>query len=135
MARTPITTKRELYSDFFTDFMENPVSEDLARVTNEEAVKQSLKYLLLTDKGERPFRPNLGADIRRMLFENITPATIITARESIRETISAYEPRINVMDIDIRASADENRVTISIVFTVINSEREILFTTTLSRVR
>lgn len=136
MARiTPITKKPELYSDFHRDLTMNPVTYDVARKTNEESVKQALHNLLLTDKGERPFQPNLGCDIRKMLFENITPSTITLMKNTIESAIRNYEPRANIIDVDVTANTDSNAVTISIVFNVINSEKEITFTKTLSRVR
>ena len=136
MARvTPITKKQELYSDFFTNFDENPVSLDLARKTNEEAVKQSIKNLLLTDKGERPYQPNLGCNIRQMLFDNVTPDILIVMREMIRDTLDAYEPRADIIGVDVTSSIDDNAVDIAVVFKVINSSEPVTLVTSLTRVR
>lgn len=136
MARvTPITKKQELYSDFFMNLDENPVSFDLARKTNEEAVKQSIKNLLLTDKGERPFQPNLGCNIRQMLFDNITPDTIIVMRELIRDTLEAYEPRATIIGVDVTSAIDDNSVNVVVVFKVINSSEPVTLVTSLTRVR
>ena len=85
--KTPLNAKKSLYSDFHMDLFRNPVSLDLAVNRDEEAVKQSIKNLLLTDRGERPFQPDLGSDIRKMLFENLTPNTSLVMREMIRETV------------------------------------------------
>ena len=65
-----------IYADFTKDLAVNPVTGDLARIIDEEAVKESLKNLLLTDRGERLFQPEVGSDIRATLFENNTPATL-----------------------------------------------------------
>lgn len=136
MARiTPITAKRVVYKDFQRNLTMDPISFDLARKTNEEAVKEALHNLLLTDKGERPFQPNLGCDIRKMLFENITPSTVNMMKETIEKTIRNYEPRANVIDVDVKASIDLNAVTITIVFNTINTEDNITFRKTLFRVR
>jgi phage baseplate assembly protein W len=136
MARvTPITKKQELYSDFFMNLDENPVSLDLARNTNEEAVKASIKNLLLTDKGERPYQPNLGCNIRQLLFDNITPDSIITMRELIKETLEAYEPRADIIGVDVTSSIDNNEVFIAIVFKVINNSEPVTLVTSLTRVR
>lgn len=136
MARvTPITAKKELYSDFFKDLTQNPVSTDLARKTNEDAVKESINNLLMTDKGERPFQPNLGCDIRKMLFENITLSTTTLMEEVIRDTLRAYEPRANIVELRVSSNPDRNEVYITIVFNVINSEEDIVFTKTLTRIR
>jgi phage baseplate assembly protein W len=136
MARvTPITKKQELYSDFFMNLDENPVSLDLARKTNEEAVKQSIKNLLLTDKGERPYQPNLGCNIRQMLFDNITPDILILMREMIRDTLDAYEPRADILGVDVTSTIDDNSVDIAVVFKVINSSEPVTLVTSLTRVR
>lgn len=135
MTRTPITIKRELYSDFFKDFTENPVSQDLARKVNEEAVKESIRNLLLTDKGERPMQPRLGGDIRRLLFENMSPATLTVIKQVVEETIRNYEPRAQLIGVDVRSTIDSNAIQITVVFNVINSEEDITLTTTISRVR
>jgi hypothetical protein len=133
--KTPLNAKKSLYSDFHMDFFKNPVSLDLAVNRDEEAVKQSIKNLLLTDRGERPFQPNLGSDIRKMLFENLTPNTSLVMREMIRETVEQYEPRANLIGVDIIATPDNNAVRVVVVFNVINSEEEVTLVTTLTRVR
>ena len=135
MALTPITSKREIYSDFHKDFLLNPVSSDLARKINEEAVKDSIRNLLLTDRGERLFQPQLGSDIRQLLFENNTADTIVILREAVRDTIISHEPRCNLISVDVQSAIDANAVTVKIVFNVINSQTPIDLTVTLTRVR
>ena len=89
----------------------------------------------MTDRGERPFQPDLGSDIRKMLFENLTPNTSLVMREMIRETVEQYEPRANLIGVDIIATPDNNAVRVVVVFNVINSEEEVTLVTTLTRVR
>ena len=133
--KTPLNAKKSLYSDFHMDFFKNPVSLDLAVNRDEEAVKQSIKNLLLTDRGERPFQPDLGSDIRKMLFENLTPNTSLVMREMIRETVEQYEPRANLIGVDVIATPDNNAVRVVVVFNDINREEEVTLVTTLTRVR
>lgn len=136
MARiTPLLAKKELYSDLFKDLTQNPVSNDLARKTNEDAVKEAINNLLLTDRGERPFQPLLGCDIRKMLFENLTESTTNLMEEVIRTTLRNYEPRANIISVRVSANEDRNEVYITITFNVINSEDEIVFNKTLTRIR
>lgn len=136
MARiTPVTKKQELYADFLMNLDENPVSFDLARKTNEESVKQAIKNLLLTDKGERPYQPNLGCNIRQLLFDTITPDTIIVMRELIQETLDAYETRATIIGVDVTSAIDDNAVNIAVVFSVINSSEPVTLVTSLTRVR
>jgi len=126
---------QELYSDFPMTMDVNPVSGDIARITNETAVKQSIRNLLLTDRGERLFRPNLGSDIRAMLFENITPDVLVLIQEKVKDTIEIYEPRCNLISVDATSDIDGNSVNIRIFFNVINITQPIEFNVTLSKVR
>ena len=132
---TPIQKKKILYADFRKDLLLNPVSSDLARVTNEEAVKDSILNLLLTSRGERFFKPNLGSDIMSSLFENISPLTQITIEEIVKDTIKNYEPRANVISVEVSANEDNNEISLRITFNVINSETPITLTKILTRVR
>jgi len=133
--KTPITAIRKIYADFHTSFLENPVSGDLSLNINEEAVKSSILNLIHTDKGERLFQPNLGCGIRALLFDNIGLDTFITIEEVIKETLQRYEPRANIIAIDVIGSPDLNTVTITIVFNVINSQEDISLSTTITRIR
>lgn len=132
---TPTTKKPILYSDFHKDLSINPISLDLAVKTNEEAVKESIKNLVLTDRGERLFQPNLGGNIRRTLFDNMTPATIKLLEEHVREVINNYEPRAALIDVEVVGEADQNAVRITVSFYVRNNQRPVTISIFLERTR
>ncbi len=136
MARvTPRAKKQEFFSDFLGNLEQVPGRADVARVVNENAVKQSIKNLLMTDRGERLFQPNIGCDIRGSLFENIDPNTILIIKENIKTTISTYEPRCVVKNVVVSSNIDDNAVKVQVIFSVINSSRDSSLTLDLSRVR
>jgi phage baseplate assembly protein W len=135
MAITPLSRRTETYSDFFKDMTQSLVNADLARKIDENSVKESVRNLILTNRGERLFQPDVGCDIRQLLFENISTDTIIIAKELIRTTIENYEPRCSILGIDILASLDSNDVGIIITFNIINREEPVVLTLTLDRVR
>jgi phage baseplate assembly protein W len=135
MAITPLRRKTIHYSDFRRDFTKSIINDDLARNVNENAVKESIRNLVLTNRGERPFQPNLGCDVRKLLFENVTPDMLITIKELIEETIIAYEPRCNLISVDVYGALDSNALEVMIVFNVINSEEPVELRLILSRVR
>lgn len=135
MAITPLSRRTETYSDFFKDMTQSLVNADLARKIDENSVKESIRNLILTNRGERLFQPDVGCDIRQLLFENISTDTIIIAKELIRTTIENYEPRCSIIGIDILASIDSNDVGIIITFNIINREEPVVLTLTLDRVR
>lgn len=131
---TPLT-QRVVYSDFFTDLDKHPIRSTVLRKTNVDAVKQSLRNLMLTDRGERLFQPNLGGNIRAMLFENITSQTFLTMQEHIKDVIEAHEPRADVIDVYIAQTSQEHEVQITIVFRVVNVQEPVTLELLLERVR
>jgi hypothetical protein len=138
MIITPSKRKQDvLYADLRKDMFLNPVNSDVSRYTDEDAIKESIKNLLLTDQGERLFNPTLGSNIRKMLFENILyPETKYILNETIATTIRNFEPRCNLISVNISDMMDDtNSVTITIVFSVINIQTPITLNVVLSRVR
>lgn len=133
MSTTSIATV--LAADFHKDLTIVPGRADIARKVNEEAVKESIRNLVLTQRGERPFQPDLGCDVRSMLFENITPQTLVMIETSIKDVINTYEPRCTLVAVDATASADSNEVTVTIVFVLINNDEPVTFNLILDRVR
>lgn len=132
---TPLGKKRELYSDFHKDLTVNPISLDLATKKNEESVKESLRNLILTDRGERLMQPNIGSDVRASLFENATPVTLKILEERVRDVINNYEPRVSIIDVDVTSLYDDNRVRVTIYFYVKNREEPLSVDVFIERVR
>lgn len=132
---TPIRKRVSLFSDFHKDLTQNPITEDLAVKRDEEAVKEAIKNLILTDRGERLMQPLVGGNIRAMLFENNTPSTIKIIQESIKETINFYEPRATLLDVVVQSSLDESTVEVGIYFYINNIEQPITLTVFLERTR
>lgn len=112
--------KIERYSDFVTDFDFSPITGYLAKVTNEQAVRQSLKNLILTNVGERFYNSRLGSRLQASLFEPVSPETVEVIRLLIKEVVDGYEPRAIIHDIKASESVDSNAYDITIVFSVIN---------------
>lgn len=132
---TPRTKKPDLFSDIKKNLAKSPVSNDVTLLKNEDAVKESIKNLILTDRGERLMRPNLGGGIKEMLFENITPATIRLIQERVKTTIDLHEPRAELIDVMVNSSIDDGVVTITIKFYVVNIEQPVSLDVILERIR
>ncbi len=132
---TPRTKKVNLYSDFHKDLRVSPISKDLALMKDEDAVKQSIKNLMLTDPGERLMQPNIGGGIRQLLFEQMTPGTLKLMEENIVDTIEIYEPRAELIDVRVIAGLDDTQVNISVLFSVRNEEQPIQLDVILDRTR
>jgi phage baseplate assembly protein W len=132
---TPRSKKITIYQDFKKNLEISPVSQDLTVNKDEDAVKEALQNLILTDRGERLMQPNLGGNIRAMLFENITPAVLTLIEDQVRTTIDLYEPRAELIDVTASSNIDDNIVRINIVFYVKNNQQPISVDVFLERTR
>lgn len=135
IVKTPLSKKPNLYSDFHKDLRISPISKDIALLKDEDAVKQSIKNLILTDPGERLMQPLIGGGIRGLLFENITPGVLKVIETKCRDTINIYEPRAEIIDITASSIYDDNKVSVNIRFYIKNVERPISLDLILERIR
>lgn len=127
--------KKPSFSDFYTNFNAHPQNKRLAKYTNEESVKRSIKNLILTDKYDRLFQPEVGCRIRSLLFENMSPAIVDELKKTIQETVDTYEPRARLIDIIIQTNDSRHAYDIYIYFEVINSANPVQLNLTLYRAR
>lgn len=123
------------FSDIDLNFTKHPVTNDLVRKFDEEAIKQSVKSLVLTMNYERPFHSEIGAQIRGLLFEPASPMTAILIKRSIEDVINNFEPRVRLLNVDVRYIPDSYDVTVTIVFTIVNTTRPITVSLALTRTR
>ena len=87
--------------------------------TTIESVKNNIRLLLQTQKGERMFQPNLGMGIRRFLFEQITEDTQVQIENDIVDTFATWLPFVELREIDVDlAEQDQNKINIKIVFNI-----------------
>lgn len=134
--RTSLLKKKNIvYKDFLPSFLFNSDTKDINVVENEDAVKQSIINILLTNTGERVFNPNFGSEINKILFENITPQTSSTLTTLIKTAIENYEPRAQLHEVQCTPSPDENAYAVTVVFSTINRTEPITLDFLLNRVR
>lgn len=119
--KAAITSREVLYSDFDLSFLKHPNTKDVTILKDIDAVKQSVKNLILTAKGERPFQPLLGSDIRKLLFEPVDDFTAFDIKEQVQNTLQNFEPRVRVLNIDVVSEPDNNRFRLSIEFQMITN--------------
>jgi len=123
------------FSDLDLLFQPHPYTSDVNRKFNLDAIKASVKNLILTKNYERPFHPEIGTQITNMFFENYSPALKNAAERSIMMTLERFEPRINVISVDITENQDVNELLVDITFTPKNIDTPITITQTLGRLR
>ena len=123
------------YKDLDLDFTRHPVSNDVFKIEDVNAVKRSVRNLVNTQFYERPFHPELGCGVRDLLFENYTPMTGIFIRRKIEEVLINYEPRAKISSIAVNEQEDRNAISVEINFYVLNLPNPVTVTTTLKRIR
>ena len=127
--------RQETYKDLDFSFKQNPNTNDVGIKKNNAAVIQSCLNILRTNHGERPFDYNFGANLRAYLFENMTNITAANMATNIQVALKNYEPRIEVLNINVKAQASENDVFITVTGRVKSTNEIIDIATTLERLR
>jgi phage baseplate assembly protein W len=108
------------YSDIDLTFNPHPVTKDLMISTGQMAVVKALKNLILTNHYEKPFQPDYGSNIRKLLFELMTPFTAQSIAKEIEYTIKNYERRATLKTVDVVANFDYNYYEVTIEFYIEN---------------
>ena len=119
--KSAIVSKKTLYSDLDLKFTRHPLKNDIVPLTDIDAVKNSVKNLIMTNFYERPFQPFLGSNLYSLLFENVTVFTAGKIKQQILRVLEEYEPRISNVIVQIFDKADVNSYYITIGFTVIGN--------------
>ena len=132
---TVTSQKRVRYADFASSFGLSPVTGDLALVTDTEAVKQSVRNLILTHRGERFFQPTLGCLVHDLLFEPSDGVTLGLIHTTIEQAIQAHEPRAQLVSVDAQATPDETGVQVTVTFGVVNLPEPVTLKVFLKRAR
>tara|TARA_A200000159_G_scaffold63423_1_gene58693 strand:+ start:6301 stop:6711 length:411 start_codon:yes stop_codon:yes gene_type:complete len=110
------------FKDLAMSFNENPSTKDFGAVKNERAISQSVRNLLLTMFGERPFQPEIGSRVRSLLFEPWDVFAADAIRTEIFNTMERLEPRIEVEEVRVDEDPDVNAVEISMDYIIVGQE-------------
>ena len=114
------------YSDLDLFFSAKGVSKDISKVTDIQAVKRSIRNLVLTNHYEKPFHPEIGSGVRDMLFEPMTPITANILARKIEDVIENFEPRAKLVGIRAFPNLDRNEYEVTIEFYVVNAPTELV---------
>jgi phage baseplate assembly protein W len=112
------------------------LSGDIAKVTNSESIKQSIKNLVQINYGEKLFNPTLGCDVYKSLFEPLDGFTINDIKDNISDTIKFYEQRVVLLNVEASGiENDDNSLSVTIYFSIINTGENATLNLILRRVR
>ena len=126
----PVQRLSKGFKDLSASFQSSPLSNDLITLKNESAIARSVRNLVLTGQGERPFQPILGTGVSRLLFENMDKLTASAIRSELRTTIENYEPRVEINEIIVEADFERNAFDVTLQYFIIGMdvpEQELTF--------
>ena len=124
-----------IYKDLNLGFQKNTATKDIQKLTDVEAVKRSVRNLINTNHYEKPFHPEIGSNLRAMLFENITPQMNHIISKNIELLIRNYEPRCRLVQVNTQPMFDRNGYACQISFYVVNYPEPVTVESFLERLR
>jgi phage baseplate assembly protein W len=124
-----------IFSDLDLNFTAHPVNGDITRRFDEDAIKQSVKNLLLTRNYERPFHSEIGSPVRQLLFDLPGPMFNVMLQRAVIDVITNFEPRVSIIDVRVDDYSDANEVYVTLEFKIVNTERPITLDLALERTR
>jgi phage baseplate assembly protein W len=130
-----IISRKNDYSDLDLDFMPHPTTKDVMKKTGIEAIKRSVRNLLLTNFYDRPFQSQIGSNALKLLFDNASPITANFLTNAIRETLNNFEPRIRIDRLEVNFDFDNNGYNVRLFFVVLNRNEPAAITLFLERIR
>ena len=130
-----LSTNTRRWSDLDLDFIKHPTTKDIVKKTDVEAVKRAVRNLILTNRFERPFHPEIDGGVTRLLFELATPSTKLEIENAIRVVIRNFEPRAEVIDVFVGGDIDKNGFDVTLTFRVINHPEPVTIELFLERLR
>ena len=132
----PVQRVSKPFKDISATFQTNPLNSDLIALKNENAISRSIRNLILTQPGDKPFQPDLGSEVYESLFETLDQITASSVQQQIENTIIKYEPRVNLRDVTVTANIPNNAFDVLINYEIIGieaSRQQITFALELTR--
>lgn len=107
------------FKDLSISMARNAFTNDVSPVTNDSAIKQAIKNLILTTPGEKPFQPLIGSSVSNLLFEPLDSFTADTIQDEIINTINQYEPRVQLTNVQVTPVPEGNKLDVSIEYRIV----------------
>ena len=125
-AKNDITRNVRQYSDIDLFFGRKSTGSDISKVTDIQAVKRSVRNLVLLNPYEKPFHPEIAGGVREMLFELMTPITAQIIAKQVEIVINNFEPRARLVGVRVQPDLDKNLYQVTIEFYVVNAPTELV---------
>ena len=107
------------FKDISMSFKFSPLSGDLITLKNENAIARAVRNIVLTTPGEKFFDPDFGSSVSEILFENVDDITAISIQDEIKNCLQNYEPRVEIIDVNVDPNFDENQFDVIITYRIV----------------
>jgi len=118
----PIERVSRGFKDVSMSFQISPLNDDLIAIKNEAAISRSVRNIILTSPGEKPFAPDFGSNVNRLLFENMDDLSALSIKDEIEDSIRKYEPRVFLNEVDVSPNYEENSYDVKISYQIIGAD-------------
>jgi phage baseplate assembly protein W len=131
----PYVNRNPDYSDLDMDFVANPATGDVNILNGEQAIKRSVRNLVLTNYYERKFNSQIGSDVSALLFDLAGPLTVINIQDAIKGVINNFEPRVSLQSVTVKDDSDNNGYNVTLEYIILNRNSPVISTMFLERIR
>ena len=118
----PLERVSQGFKDISMSFQRNPLNGDLIALKNENAISRSIKNIVFTLPGEKFFDPDFGSQLYGILFENIDNISALKIKDEISQSITNFEPRVNLIDVKVSPNFDNNEFNVTIIYEIVGAD-------------
>ena len=118
----PLERVSQGFKDVSMTFQKHPLTSDIIALKNESAIARSVRNIVFTVPGEKPFDEDFGSQISQALFENINDISANIIKSEIKSSLLRYEPRVNVREVKVEPNFDQNEFNATIVYEIIGAD-------------
>ena len=115
----PLERVKQEFKDISMSFKTNPLNDDLIALKNSSAIARSIRNIVFTQPGEKFFNPDFGSRITESLFENMDEVSALAIRDEIENSITRFEPRVNVIEVKVIPNFEANEMNATIVYEIV----------------
>jgi phage baseplate assembly protein W len=118
----PLERVSQGFKDVSMTFQRHPLTGDIITLKNESAIARSVRNIVFTTPGEKFFDPDFGSQISQSLFENINDISANIIKSEITSSLKAYEPRVNLREVQVKPNYDQNEFNVTLVYEIIGAD-------------
>lgn len=118
----PLERVSQGFRDISMTFQRHPLNDDLIALKNEQAIARSVRNIVFTVPGDKFFNEDFGSRVSEVLFENIDNISANLIKQEIKQSITAYEPRVRLLSVEVNPEFDNNEFNVKITYKIVGAD-------------